>query len=187
MSYKVIKKNGEVIIDYLREKNAHELRLKLLEFLVGEANGNVLLYINTNSKKTKVPFEKIKETFVENNIEFLSEIIENTGGGILRLGNFIKSRGNRKKIPEYLILADLKKDSALKDIYDNILMHNDYGLCINSNKSMNELIGPLRNDVSDVLFNKKIFDRTCYDSIVVKQMRIDSPSEPLEAFLNNSQ
>jgi len=186
MSYKVTKKNSEVIINYMREKDPHELRLKILEFLVGEANGNVLLYINTNSKKTKVPIEKIKESFVKSNIEFLSEITANSGGGILKLGNFIKSRGNRKKIPEYIILADLKKDSALKDIYDNVLMNYDYGLCINSNKSKNELIGPLRNDVSDVLFNKNIIERTCYDSIVVRQMRIDSPSESLEDFLSNS-
>ncbi len=64
-------------------------------------------------------------------------------------------------------------------------MHNDYGICINSKKSMKELIGPMRTDVTDVLFNKDIFDCTCYDSIVVNQMRIDVPSESLYNFLNS--
>lgn len=186
MPNKVIRNNGEVIIDYMREKNKHELRLKLLEFFVSEATDNVLLYMNTNSKKAKVPIEKIKESFTENNIDFLNEITENTGSGILRLGNFFRTRGNRKKIPEYIILATLNKDSALKNIYDNVLMNYDYGICINSKKSMNELIGPIRNDVSDVLFNKDIFDCTCYDSIVVNQMRIDTPSAALDEFLEKS-
>ena len=185
MSCKVIKKNGEVIINYMREKNKHELRLKLLEFFVGEASDNVLLYMNTNSKKAKVPIEKTKETFTKNNIDFLSEITENSGNGILNLGNFIKFRGKREKIPEYIILATLNKDSALKVIYDNVLMNYDYGICINSKKSMKELIGPIRSDVSDVLFNKNIFDCTCYDSIVVNQMRIDTPSEQLDDFLDS--
>lgn len=187
MSCNVIKKNSEVIIDYMREKNKHDLRLKLLEFFVSEASDNVLLYMNTNSKKTKIPIEKTKETFTKNNIDYLSEIIGNSNSDILSIGNFIKSGGNRKKIPEYIILATLNSDSALKDIYDNVLMNYDYAICINSNKSMNELIGPIRNDVSDVLFNKNIFDCTCYDSIVVNQMRVDTPSESLDAFLDSLQ
>ena len=97
MSCKVIKKNGEVIINYMREKNKHELRLKLLEFFVGEASDNVLLYMNTNSKKTKVPIEKIKETFLKSNIDFVSEITGNSSSGILSLGNFINPEETGKK------------------------------------------------------------------------------------------
>ena len=44
MKIKIMKREKDYIVEYAREKNMHELRLKVLEFLVQNSEGAVFLF-----------------------------------------------------------------------------------------------------------------------------------------------
>ena len=185
MKIKIMKREKDYIVEYAREKNMHELRLKVLEFLVQNSEGAVFLYIDTNSKMEYISIKAIGQLLDECGIQYRKEPVEKAKRGAFGFTNFLKSNKKNKNLPENIILAEVQKNAPLRDLYDKFLRFYDYALGIKPAKKMDELILRLKMDATDVLFNKDVFTNTLYDSIVIKRMRMDAPYTQLENFISN--
>ena len=185
MKIKIMKRETDFIVEYAREKNMHELRLKVLEFLVQNSEGPVFLYIDTNSKTEYMPIEVIEQVLNESGLKYRVEPVGKAQRGAFGFTNFLKSKKKNKNLPENIILAEIHKTVELKNLYDKFLHFYDYALGIKPAKEMDELILRLKTDAMGLLFSKDIFSNTLYDSIVIKRMRMDAPYAKLENFVSN--
>jgi hypothetical protein len=182
MKVKVHKSESDIIMDYFRLKDMDSFRLDILEYIVSKTEGDIVLYIDTNSRIKPLPFDRIKRYLMDCGVEYSFEPIVSAKRGILGFGSFLTTGRKKKKLPENLIVAKINVDTPLKQLYNDILFNYDYALGLGSSMGIDELMLRLKNDPFNVLFKKEMLKNTIYDSIVARRTRMDSPYDILDGF-----
>lgn len=185
MKIKVMRRDTELIIDYAREKSVYLLRHKILKYLSNRYEGNLVIYINTNNKRSKAPHQNIKKILENLDLDFRCEPAEKIKRNFLDLSWLFVRKSKGKDMSANLILIKLTMERSLERLYDDLLQYFDYGVGCVSKKSLDEMLPVIKNDPSKLLFNKNYFSSTLYDSAIFYRMRIDYPYEDLAGFIEN--
>ena len=182
MKVKMIKKDAELIIDYVQEKNVYLLRYKVLKFLSEKYKGNLTVFINTNNKRNKAPNQNAEKILNKFDLDFRCEVTEKKRRALIDLNWLFKKNEKEKDMSENLILLKMTEED-LENLYDDLLQYYDYGVGCDAKKSLDGIFPLVKADPSKVLFNKNYFSSTLYDSTIFYRMRMDSPYEDLVKFL----
>ncbi len=178
MKLKVQKRKNDIILEYFHMKDVNSLRYNILKYVIDSFNEKILLYVDTNNKIEIMFSDNIKKVLEDNGVVFKYEPVESAKRGVLGFRPFFRN-DKKNKMNEAMFLAEINKDTPLKNLYYGFLKDYDYAVCINPEKDIGELILRFKMDAYDVLFNKEYFQNTLYDSIVAGRMRMDAPYDLL--------
>ena len=182
MKIKITNGANDIIIDYIKEKNRDELRLKMLEFITRENANNSYLYVNTNSKYKEISMEEIETALNLSNLKFQMIPCQKEGRKRI-LGDIFKAKDKNKDLSESLIFAKINDSSKLNKLYDKFLKNYDFAILLSKSMEYEELYEIFKKERSDMLFNKDIFSNTLYDSITYNRIRMDSPYDVISGLL----
>lgn len=182
MKIKIMKRENDIIIEYAREKNPDVLRYKILEYLTNSTEGKIIIYIDTNSKVEEMPIAEIENALLAADINYKCVAVENSKRGMFGLSQIFKANKKNKNLTEHIVLAEITKETDIKEIYHQLLSNYDYAVGIGTVRPISELILMVKSNIDDALFNKEVFCNTAYDSIVLQRMRMDSPYDDFAVF-----
>ena len=181
MKVNIMRRDNEVIVDYIREKNYLPIRLLAFNYMSDKFGDNLIVYINTNSVKNKTKVDDIDGLLQKYNLQYIKEPAEKIKKKILDL-SFLFSKKD-KDMSENMYLISLSGDIDLSSLYDELFQYYDYGIGAGSSFSAGELLPRFMDSAEKVLFNKKYFSSTLYDSVLLFRMRMDAPYDSFANFM----
>ncbi|MBN2853219.1 MAG: hypothetical protein JXQ23_10845 [Clostridia bacterium] len=178
MKVKIKRVKDELGIEYYNTRDKHQLRYGVLMSFINEMKENACIIIDTNNQIKDVPLIDFQEILNSLNVSYL---IEKTKKESMRVfGLAIETKNSTESLKENLIIIKVSKPDSCRKLYDELLRFYDYGIGLDSLKTMDEIMEKLRLNISEVLFHDDILPICFYDSITIGHIRIGFCNHELE-------
>lgn len=184
MKVRISVKDRETSAEYSKVKKVDFLRKTILDFMLEDSGSRCILCIDTNNGIGTMGEEEIVKVLEDCMIDFNMEETKPAEGRFMGFAMSFAKKKTRVNKKVFRVVASVNGNTDHGKLYDGLLKHYDYALCYGNESGLEKVVALLRKGVEGVLFNKEVFERTFYDSIVVKRMRVDSEDKNLINLLN---
>lgn len=164
------KKAGEVIVSYFRNKNVDQFRYALLKKMVAGADTDITLMINTNQCKAQLEFEEIERALDEAGITYESWPVDENARRIFGIRADFLLKGKSKK--QMLYVTTISPEQFTEEVFENLFKYYDMLFGLGRQMEHEKVVDAIKIQSYDsVIFNKKYFENSVYDSIACESVR----------------
>ena len=164
------KDNAGTLVNYFNHKDATSYRYALLNEIINNQSGNIVLIIDTNRKIKDINLEEIETTLEKNGIGFLKSPIKSTKRRMMGL-QFLNFRKKKEDKPAYVFFFEIGEEKFTEEFFNSFLYLFDISIGFDCQKELSEIQSLYLADYNHVLFNEETFFKTVYDSVIFSQLR----------------
>lgn len=164
------RKSGEVVVSYFHVNDVYHFRLALLGRIIDGADTDITVMVNTNQCKTRLEFEEIECALDKAGIAYDSWPVDENAKRLFGIRTDILRKGKAKK--QKLYVATISPDKFTEDIFRHLFQYYDILLGFSRLMDYAKILEALKVESYDeVMFNKKYFENSVYDSVVCESIK----------------